>query len=102
VGRIKGVPHLRGKKRKKKWPYTAGEQFNYQWHEHEVIAFISLYNELRASGNDSKDLIWFLAKRFKRNETDVAILIMDLGERDMLNANGATARRFSMEVMNDD
>jgi hypothetical protein len=86
------------KRRRIKAPYVAGEEFNYLWDEDEVKAFIKLYIELREAGNNTPDTIWYLAKQFKRKEPDVAILIMDLGERYFISGEGkGRFEHFRME-----
>lgn len=81
-----------------KFRYIAAEQFNYDWLEQDVREFIVAYIDLRTLGTPDKDLILDLAKLFKRKPEEVAILIMDLGNKGYIGprGKGTKPQKFSM------
>jgi hypothetical protein len=68
--------------------FIAGMQFRFDWTESEVSAFIEHYVELKTTGSSPSETILTLAKKFKRRDAEVAILIMDLGERGYITSTG--------------
>lgn len=61
--------------------YISGEQFDYKWTEEQLNEFIQLWE----SGTRRTPK---LAKHFRRNYVEVAILVMDLAERNVITRYG--------------
>lgn len=102
--RIKGEPvfgmpkRKRAKKVKRRGRYWAGETLNFEWQEADVLEFIQAYNDLRAEGLPGPEVVADLSKLFKRPDAEVAILIIDLGERGFLRPDGKpTINKFSVD-----
>lgn len=78
--------------------YIAGEQFRYDWTESDVNEFIVAYKDLRGLGMRDYGVIMDLAKLFRRKPEEVAILIMDLGERGYIGpeGKGTKPQRFKL------
>jgi len=66
--------------------YYAGEIFNYEWQEHQVLELIDLWDKGNRKATE-------LAEHFKRHQCEIAILVMDLGERGFLTLEGKTKRK---------
>lgn len=68
--------------------YIAGDMWRYEWKPSVVREFISHFIELKETGSDAAETILTLSHRFRRNEAEVAILIMDLAERGFISSAG--------------
>jgi hypothetical protein len=74
--------------------YTAGESFSYEWRRDQVERFIEEYDARSKEGQSGPEIVIELSKLFKRPQADIAILIIDLGERQFISAKGRTRKRF--------
>lgn len=68
--------------------FIAGNQFRYDWSEQQVHIFIKEYIQARKERYSDSDLIIRLSDHFERSPIEVAILIMDLGERGYIGPEG--------------
>jgi len=66
--------------------YTAGECFNYEWTEAQVLEFIDLWDQGVRRAPE-------LAEHFDRHECEIAILVMDMAQRGFITKEGRTKRR---------
>lgn len=80
----KGKPSRMAIKRR----YIAGEQYRYDWLEADVQRFIRDYIDAREDGVDSLAIITGLAGKYSREAPEVALLIMDLGDRGYIGPQG--------------
>jgi hypothetical protein len=74
--------------------YTAGEGINFEWRREHIERFITEYDARRKAGQGGPEIIIGLSELFKRPQVDIAILIIDLGEREFISSKGRTHRRF--------
>lgn len=85
-------------RRKNSFRYIAGECWRFDWTEEEVQEFIVAYDYLRKAGLPNEDVIHDLGELFKRRLTEVAVLIMDLGERGYIGPKGKGKKKHIFTI----
>lgn len=58
--------------------YTAGMNLEYEWSTARVKEIKRLGLEMKKAGNSDHDMVWFIAKKYKRRPLEVMILLDDL------------------------
>lgn len=82
--------------------FIAGMQFDFAWNETDVEEFIADYIALKENGEGDVNTLLALATKFNRHAPEVAILIMDLGERGYISpqGKGSNPRPFKARALN--
>lgn len=82
--------------------YWAAETMNLVWAEETVKKFIADFIELIDGGvAGHEDRIKFLARRYERKRSEIAVLIIDLTERGFISekGRGRSKRKFNIDEL---